>query len=262
MRSRMSSARYEKEIDDFRKMYRFRVRPDRMDARYLEAFLQTDTAQTLINKMKTGISDSGLESYSMIDSGGFPSEPPRWMNNTRSSPRSRSNSPGWKRESRDCGACRPTSNAMLLRGARERPSGRAGRVGTTGGTSTVGLRGRGDRAVHAIEGAAAPTAADGPVPGAPVVAEPATAVVDTTSPARAARRHPAAAPMPARTIPMERRFRRSRRPTSGDPGSDRWRSGRRRSHRRHRRANDRARRGWGPGDRWGGPPWPPARGFR
>ena len=42
------------------KMYRFRVRPDRMDSRYLEAFLQTDSAQTLINKMKTGISDSGL----------------------------------------------------------------------------------------------------------------------------------------------------------------------------------------------------------
>lgn len=42
------------------KMYRFRVSPDHMDARYLEAFLLTPKATAAIDKMKTGGSDSGL----------------------------------------------------------------------------------------------------------------------------------------------------------------------------------------------------------
>jgi type I restriction enzyme S subunit len=42
------------------KMYRFRVSPDDMDARYLEAFLLTSEATRAIDKMKTGGSDSGL----------------------------------------------------------------------------------------------------------------------------------------------------------------------------------------------------------
>ena len=42
------------------KMYRFRVSPDDMDARYLEAFLLTPKATSAIDKMKTGGSDSGL----------------------------------------------------------------------------------------------------------------------------------------------------------------------------------------------------------
>jgi type I restriction enzyme S subunit len=42
------------------KMYRFRVDPDRTDARYVEAFLQTERARLAIDKMKTGSSDSGL----------------------------------------------------------------------------------------------------------------------------------------------------------------------------------------------------------
>jgi type I restriction enzyme S subunit len=42
------------------KMYRFRVSPDHMDARYLEAFLLTSTATRAIDKIKTGGSDSGL----------------------------------------------------------------------------------------------------------------------------------------------------------------------------------------------------------
>lgn len=42
------------------KMYRFRVSPDDMDARYLEAFLLTPKAISAIDKMKTGGSDSGL----------------------------------------------------------------------------------------------------------------------------------------------------------------------------------------------------------
>jgi type I restriction enzyme S subunit len=42
------------------KMYRFRVSPDDMDARYLEAFLLTSKATRAIDKMKTGGSDSGL----------------------------------------------------------------------------------------------------------------------------------------------------------------------------------------------------------
>jgi type I restriction enzyme S subunit len=42
------------------KMYRFRVSPDDMDARYLEAFLLTPNATSAIDKMKTGGSDSGL----------------------------------------------------------------------------------------------------------------------------------------------------------------------------------------------------------
>jgi type I restriction enzyme S subunit len=42
------------------KMYRFRVSPDKFDARYLEAFLLTPAAQAAIDKMKTGGSDSGL----------------------------------------------------------------------------------------------------------------------------------------------------------------------------------------------------------
>ena len=42
------------------KMYRFRPRTDLVDPRYLEAYLQAPTTQHLINRMKTGISDSGL----------------------------------------------------------------------------------------------------------------------------------------------------------------------------------------------------------
>lgn len=42
------------------KMYRFRVLPDLMSAEYLEAFLRSRDAQLAIDKMKTGISDSGL----------------------------------------------------------------------------------------------------------------------------------------------------------------------------------------------------------
>ena len=42
------------------KMYRFRVSADLVEPRYVEAFLQTDEAKTVINKMKTGSSDSGL----------------------------------------------------------------------------------------------------------------------------------------------------------------------------------------------------------
>ena len=42
------------------KMYRFRVDPKRNDARYVEAFLQTEQARQAIDKMKTGGSDSGL----------------------------------------------------------------------------------------------------------------------------------------------------------------------------------------------------------
>lgn len=42
------------------KMYRFRPVPDAMDARYLEAFLQSDDAQFAIDRMKTGGSESGL----------------------------------------------------------------------------------------------------------------------------------------------------------------------------------------------------------
>ncbi len=42
------------------KMYRFRVDPERTDARYVEAFLQTERARLAIDKMKTGSSDSGL----------------------------------------------------------------------------------------------------------------------------------------------------------------------------------------------------------
>ncbi len=42
------------------KMYRFRVDPKEHDARYVEAFLQTEQARLAIDKMKTGSSDSGL----------------------------------------------------------------------------------------------------------------------------------------------------------------------------------------------------------
>lgn len=42
------------------KMYRFRVSPDDMDARFLEAFLLSPKATAAIDKMKTGGSDSGL----------------------------------------------------------------------------------------------------------------------------------------------------------------------------------------------------------
>jgi len=42
------------------KMYRFRPDPDAVDSRYLELYLQSPAAQTLIDAMKTGISDSGL----------------------------------------------------------------------------------------------------------------------------------------------------------------------------------------------------------
>jgi type I restriction enzyme S subunit len=42
------------------KMYRFRVSPEHMDPRFLEAYLLTQKATTAIDKMKTGGSDSGL----------------------------------------------------------------------------------------------------------------------------------------------------------------------------------------------------------
>ena len=42
------------------KMYRFRVDPNKTDARYVEAFLQTERARLATDKMKTGSSDSGL----------------------------------------------------------------------------------------------------------------------------------------------------------------------------------------------------------
>lgn len=42
------------------KMYRFRVSADRVDARFLEAYLLTPKAIATIDKMKTGGSDSGL----------------------------------------------------------------------------------------------------------------------------------------------------------------------------------------------------------
>lgn len=42
------------------KMYRFRVHDGLMDSRYIEAFLRSKHAQTEIDRMKTGISDSGL----------------------------------------------------------------------------------------------------------------------------------------------------------------------------------------------------------
>jgi type I restriction enzyme S subunit len=42
------------------KMYRFRIDERRADARYVEAFLQTEEARLAIEKMKTGSSDSGL----------------------------------------------------------------------------------------------------------------------------------------------------------------------------------------------------------
>lgn len=42
------------------KMYRFRVRPDVVDPRFLEAQLLSSAAQAALDAMKTGISDSGL----------------------------------------------------------------------------------------------------------------------------------------------------------------------------------------------------------
>src|SRR6266545_1250924 len=42
------------------KMYRFRANPERIRPDYLEAFLQSETARQAIDRMKTGISDSGL----------------------------------------------------------------------------------------------------------------------------------------------------------------------------------------------------------
>ncbi len=42
------------------KMYRFRTNPERVLPKYLEFFLRTQEAQFSIDKMKTGISDSGL----------------------------------------------------------------------------------------------------------------------------------------------------------------------------------------------------------
>jgi len=42
------------------KMYRFRVSPDYVDPRFLEAYLLTSRASAAIDKMKTGGSDSGL----------------------------------------------------------------------------------------------------------------------------------------------------------------------------------------------------------
>lgn len=42
------------------KMYRFRVRPDFVEPRFMEAYLQSPPIQARIDAMKTGISDSGL----------------------------------------------------------------------------------------------------------------------------------------------------------------------------------------------------------
>ena len=42
------------------KMYRFRVDTERTDARYIEAFLQTERARLAIDEMKSGSSESGL----------------------------------------------------------------------------------------------------------------------------------------------------------------------------------------------------------
>ena len=42
------------------KMYRFRPEPEIVDPRFLELFLLSPVAQARIDKMKTGISDSGL----------------------------------------------------------------------------------------------------------------------------------------------------------------------------------------------------------
>lgn len=42
------------------KMYRFRPRPEMLDPKYLAYFIQTREAQLAIDRMKTGISDSGL----------------------------------------------------------------------------------------------------------------------------------------------------------------------------------------------------------
>lgn len=42
------------------KMYRFRTPEEHLSARYLESFLRSRDAQVAINRMKTGISDSGL----------------------------------------------------------------------------------------------------------------------------------------------------------------------------------------------------------
>jgi len=42
------------------KMYRFRTSNESLDARYLESYLRSPAAQVSINRMKTGISDSGL----------------------------------------------------------------------------------------------------------------------------------------------------------------------------------------------------------
>ena len=42
------------------KMYRFRVPTDRYEPRYVEAFLQSENARMAIDRMKTGISESGL----------------------------------------------------------------------------------------------------------------------------------------------------------------------------------------------------------
>lgn len=42
------------------KMYRFRVSENSVDPRYLEGYLQSPLAQAEIDKMKTGVSDSGL----------------------------------------------------------------------------------------------------------------------------------------------------------------------------------------------------------
>ncbi len=41
-------------------MYRFRVDERQMSAAYLEAFLRSKDVQNAIDRMKTGISDSGL----------------------------------------------------------------------------------------------------------------------------------------------------------------------------------------------------------
>jgi type I restriction enzyme, S subunit len=42
------------------KIYRFRTKPSVMDAKYLVYYLQSEVAQSAIDQMKTGISDSGL----------------------------------------------------------------------------------------------------------------------------------------------------------------------------------------------------------
>ncbi len=82
------------------KMYRFRVRPEVVDGRYMEAYLRSPETQRLIDQMKTGISDSGLNlTHDRFFTLQVPVAP--WLNSGASSPRSRSSSPGsmpgWRR---------------------------------------------------------------------------------------------------------------------------------------------------------------------